>query len=496
MKKEDFKNTISIEDQEASRLFDTGSVAYKKFIHKIAIWFQEILGVKFSLEIPRELWGYGTETWPSIFLAAELKEKNIIQDLHRESQEFPDEVKVPFLYLGHISSNRPGWNGLGASFKSEKAALEAAVGETLERYSLLNFAPEEKECIDSSVAAMKEDFLNPEILAGISKKERQNGHPKFNIDFDDKTTFRWVQGYSLMRGKPTWVPLQLVSFAYQPWRTNKEPLLRLIISGGAASGKTIDDAILHGLLEFIEHDAYMVTWLNKLSPKKIDLESVIDEDFKKILRRVREKRLEFHILSLPTDQPVNVFLAILIDKTGIGPAVSATGGAGLSPAEALWSTTNEIFAHRLNLRKDYERIIKTGIDINFNDPSNIGRSGRLSFWSRKGMEKEIDFLLRGTETKFSDLKDYTPPQANSSEKLKFITNNLKNDKLEAAYVNIIPPGLQNLPIKTVATIIPELQPMHLEEGLPYFSGPRLKEVPIKLGYRPAENINHLPHPFP
>src|SRR3989344_5687016 len=121
----------------------------------------------------------------------------------------------------------------------------------------------------------------------------------------------------------------------------------------------------------------MVTWLNKLSPKKIDLESVIDEDFKKILRRVREKRLEFHILSLPTDQPVNVFLAILIDKTGI--------------------------------------------DINFNDPSNIGRSGRLSFWSRKGMEKEIDFLLRGTETKFSDLKDYTPPHANSSEKLKFIT---------------------------------------------------------------------------
>jgi hypothetical protein len=37
--------------------------------------------------------------------------------------------------------------------------------------------------------------------------------------------------------------------------------------------------------------------------------------------------------------------------------------------------------------------------------------------------------------------------------------------------------------------------MHLIETLPYLGGKRLKEVPRKLGYKPAKELNPEPHPF-
>lgn len=49
------------------------------------------------------------------------------------------------------------------------------------------------------------------------------------------------------------------------------------------------------------------------------------------------------------------------------------------------------------------------------------------------------------------------------------------------------------------TIIPELQPLYLDERYPYFGSDRLYSVPVKLGYLKNPNnentLNKFPHPF-
>jgi ribosomal protein S12 methylthiotransferase accessory factor len=60
-------------------------------------------------------------------------------------------------------------------------------------------------------------------------------------------------------------------------------------------------------------------------------------------------------------------------------------------------------------------------------------------------------------------------------------------------------AVRHTAFKVVMVIIPELQPMHLDERHPYLGGERLYQMPVTLGYkdRPSreEELNPFPHPF-
>lgn len=74
-------------------------------------------------------------------------------------------------------------------------------------------------------------------------------------DFPFQTRFRadreisWVDGYDLITGRPTWVPLDL---AISPAR---EGVCLGVETNGLAAGNSYTEAAVHGLLEVIERDA-------------------------------------------------------------------------------------------------------------------------------------------------------------------------------------------------------------------------------------------------
>ncbi len=71
--------------------------------------------------------------------------------------------------------------------------------------------------------------------------------------------------------------------------------------------------------------------------------------------------------------------------------------------------------------------------------------------------------------------------------------------MEIVYVDISNNKLKKYGIKVVKVIIPQLQPLYLDERYPYLGGTRLYEVPIKLGFlktaKQENELNKIPHPF-
>jgi len=67
--------------------------------------------------------------------------------------------------------------------------------------------------------------------------------------------------------------------------------------------------------------------------------------------------------------------------------------------------------------------------------------------------------------------------------------------MKVIYVDLTPSNLKNKKIYVVKVLVPEFQPLYLDERFPYWEGKRLKEIPQKLRFIPCKNINKFPHPF-
>ena len=72
----------------------------------------------------------------------------------------------------------------------------------------------------------------------------------------------------------------------------------------------------------------------------------------------------------------------------------------------------------------------------------------------------------------------------------------KGLRYECTSVNVGASRFNVSPWYIYMVVMPELQPMHQAERLIYLGGKRLREVPTKLGYTPAEKLFiDEPHPF-
>lgn len=67
----------------------------------------------------------------------------------------------------------------------------------------------------------------------------------------------WVEGYDLLSGRSTYVPLGAVVCPYEP--PPGRPLLHYAHTNGLASGNTLEEALCHALCEVIERDAMAIS---------------------------------------------------------------------------------------------------------------------------------------------------------------------------------------------------------------------------------------------
>ena len=115
-------------------------------------------------------------------------------------------------------------------------------------------------------------------------------------------------------------------------------------SNGFALGQSLEEAALHGLLEVIERDAFLLTWYRRLRLPEIVL-GAADRPLVDLLARIRFMTgFGIQLFSATLDTGVPVIIALARRSATSGPCTFVSAGAGLDPRAAAESAVFEVAA--------------------------------------------------------------------------------------------------------------------------------------------------------
>lgn len=411
--------------------------------------------------------------------------KNFITSIYK-SPLYNDEPKI-FAYSGTYKSRYKQNTDIACGFSfNQKVALMRVLGEGLERYCLEKYNP--KIVFIGFVQDINTDYLDPRSFNVFSNSQlAKSSFKKFRIN--NKSLFRWTNGFSLKRKKNLLIPAQLAPFNYKLMR--KEPTILSPISTGTAAASSLDDAVYRGICEIIERDSFMISYLNKLPSPHVNLDSIKDIRIQRILNKLKRYKLEVIVLDTTTDLKIPAFTALTLDRTGLGPSVSVGLKAGFDITESIIGAIEESLMTRSWIRDKF-----IYLDPDYKQEKIIhSLEDRAYFWFSVNMIKELDFWLKN-----KNIKKFADDELNSTEnKLNRTITLLEKNKMETIYVEITHKTIKENGFWVVRTIIPQLHPLYLDEQYPYFGGRRLYETPIKMKYfkkiKRENQLNNTPHPF-
>lgn len=369
----------------------------------------------------------------------------------------------------------------GISFDKRKAYMKA-LGEVIERYCLAIY--KEKDFTISSYKKIKNIAVNP-INFSFFTKEQLNTREFKDFRFDEQTKFKWVKGFSIFERKEKYLPAQLI---YVPYVFSNEPVIRLPISTGAAAGTSLSGAIYRGLCEITERDSFMIYFLNKISPLRLDFSECRDIEINRTLEYIKRYELEIVILDITTDIEIPTILSIVLDKTGIGPAVSIGLKTDLNIKKAIIGSLDESLQSRSWIRDEMYNRNKT------KDRFKDMIVERGLYWSKKERIKKLGFLLK---TKI--IKDYNKYKINTVQdtrkKLRITLEEFRKAKANVYFSDVTVPYIRKNGFFVVKVLADKMQPLYLDEKYKYLGGERLVSVPKTLGYKTAKKLNNDIHPF-
>lgn len=427
-------------------------------------------------------------------IAEAFLKQNIIKKIIKEQRIYYDEPYL-FSYTTEVFCENKGVDRSmiicgGADLNEDIAAMKS-LGEAAERFCLHNHRG---KSILSSYKKLFRKAIDPLSFVGISADQR-DGNPMLMIN--EKSIFEWIPAISLNNSRKVFVPAQLVyvGYKYNP----KEPIIRQQISTGAAAASSWTEAVYRGICEVVERDAFMITYLNKLSPPIIDIETIRDKNIQKLLEMLKRYNLIIYVMDITTDIQIPSVMAVAIDKSGVGPAIHVATKTGFNWNENIYGVLCDVIRGRIGFRAISSPVNISEETINSfrKDFSQIRTFiDRSQFWAFPEMINEIEFLFSGKKKK-------SIPEQNSfndnENKLKFAVSALKNANIDIYAIDITTSQIKKDGLFIVKTISPQLQPLYLNERMRHVSGDRIFGVPVKLGYRSKpllkNELNQLPHPF-
>jgi ribosomal protein S12 methylthiotransferase accessory factor len=320
------------------------------------------------------------------------------------------------------------------------------------------------------------------------------------VPYREATTIGWIPGTSLANGGKVYVPALACLMAYEP-ASPEELLFPYMEGGGVAAGPTSADAVLSAALEVIERDAFMITWFNRLPASRVPLSTYPDGDVIEFCKSYDRAGIAIELYRLPTDTPVVVFLALIVDDRGRPgtPPVAVGLGAGLEPAHtarrAILEAAMSRFGRGEQLKErglhkrireiaEDHRLVADHLDhrLLYSNPDLIGAFDFL----RKAPTEELAWgeitLEEDPSSRLGRLVDHFMGAGNDVIAVDLTTDDMRAHGLHVA-----------------RTIIPGFQPLHFGYATPRLGGRRVFEVPRNLGMRSEpsspEELNYLPQPL-
>ncbi|MBQ2666616.1 YcaO-related McrA-glycine thioamidation protein [Methanobrevibacter sp.] len=214
-------------------------------------------------------------------------------------------------------------------------AKASAMMEGFERYSA-----ERHESDETTIATLNEisdlgDYINPESL---------NLPKDFKKENLDSMKLEWSLAKDIITDKDYYIPTNAI---YHPYINNDSESLFKSNTNGLASGNILEEAILHGIFEVIERDAWSIFELTHKNYAQIDLDSIESDIVNDTIDKFESEGIKIKLMDFTAD--INVpTIAASADDTVTKDAGLLTLGMGthLDPEVAILRALTEVAQSR------------------------------------------------------------------------------------------------------------------------------------------------------
>ena len=320
------------------------------------------------------------------------------------------------------------YGGKGISSEHAKAS---AMMEGFERYSA------EKQCENLVTGTVSEisskgNTIDVESL-NLPKDFKKENIELFNLE--------WNICHDLISGDDYYVPSNAI---YHPYVLEDNSCQSLFKSNtnGLASGNSLEEAILHGMFEVIERDAWSIFELTHKNYKQIDLDSIESETVNDALSKFSENDIKIKLMDFTAD--VNIpTIAASADDTLLKDAGLLTLGIGthLDPEVAVLRALTEVAQSRATqihgAREDTVR-------ADFARTAGYERMKRINKYYFQEEDKKIrlsDIENRSTDSITKDI-DIVLEELKSNEIEHMLYYDLTRPELNVNVVRVIIPTME------------------------------------------------------
>ncbi|MEN3328819.1 MAG: hypothetical protein V7638_3626 [Acidobacteriota bacterium] len=378
----------------------------------------------------------------------------VISDLFIEP---PDDARISLPFIakaappnvmekdGSLHRMAAGW-GKGLTISG---AVLSAVGEAIERYSASMVDPEKivwkhPDELDGAV-------LNPRDL-GLYTDEQYDREDFPYVRFDSRIPHPWILGNWLNNG-PVWLPALFVLLSIE---LHREQLIGQGTSNGLAASISKDDASLRSILELVERDAFMSTWLTASPTQRIQLDYTLDPLLRTVLEGIEVLGATVEVYNLPASMIGTTVLCLALGDGEQYPGVTFGLGCDLDPRVALRQAVLELGQTGPYLR----RMMRLKVLKPAEDPSGVREMlDHAAYYFPKERATAFD-RLRGQETiSLRDMKSV------ATRSLEDCATALDEAGVRVAVVDVTSADVATGPFSVMRAVSPNLQPIWYGYGL-------------------------------
>lgn len=442
---------------------------------------------------------------PRVLRTAELDADTVARDylfagigLFKEvHQDLQNPLGACSVELGTRWGRREPAIGRGRTYRTSRTI---AVLEGLERYAGLHRGGRTAP-VRARYADVADRAVDPTTLG--THPDESYAVPSFRYRrFDPDTEVDWVWAYSLRRGERVLLPERA---AFWGPRHDGEVCFFYDTSNGCALGNSVEEAVLHGLREVAERDAFLMTWYRRLVLPEIDLADAGGE-LGALLRKA-ELFTGFRFRAFLSTMEYRMPSAWLVAENTRedGPRLFAGAGAHPDPVQAVAGGLPELVGSVLATVHAYPRRRADGLAM-LADPALITRMEDHSLvGSLPEARERWSFLLDADADAGRIALADVPATLREHEPdlradLDVVLSGVLAAGMDVLVIDQTMPELRRNGLTCVRVVVPGTVPMtfghhhrrtnnlprlHGGAGLPYRSGLREGEVP-----------GCVPHPFP
>ena len=310
-------------------------------------------------------------------------------------------------------------------------AKASAMMEGYERYSA------EKQDSDETIIATADEIAEK----GNSIELKSLNLPQqFEKEDVNALQLEWSLTHDLISGKDYYVPSNAVFHPYTP-ESNIRSLFKSN-TNGLASGNILEEAILHGIFEVIERDAWSIFELTHKNYSQINLDSIESELINDTIDKFESEGIKIKLMDFTADVKIPTIAASADDTITRDAGLLTLGmGTHLDPEVAILRALTEVAQSRATqingAREDTVR-------ADFAREAGYERMKRINRFYFKQEETQIDL---------GDIENKSTTSIN--EDMEIVKNELVDNGIsKILYTDLTRPELD---VSVVRVIIPEME---------------------------------------